>query len=217
MPPEHAPAELHTDHEGGGPKAAYNDVISIWYDVMRPIIDLYTACLHQAGEHGMDDLVTRFLVFKLLLGMMRPRRIDDVWDPKQLSYNRHQAQLLTRREYYTLNRLLRPAVDALLETCNTTWEKLWVWGEVVAGDESICPHTGQYAGPLRQFIPRKPHSTGIKLYSLADGANAYVINVYLYTGARGVLRTPTLAAGIISPRVKLSISGQTCYQLGQPW
>ena len=24
------------------PKAAYNGVISIWYDVMRPIIDLYT-------------------------------------------------------------------------------------------------------------------------------------------------------------------------------
>ena len=70
----------------------------------------------------MDDLVTRFLVFKLLLGMIRPRRIDDVWDPKLLSYNRHLVQLLTRREYYTLNRLLRPAIDALLETCNTTWK-----------------------------------------------------------------------------------------------
>ena len=32
----------------------------------------------------------------------------------------------------------------------------------------MVPHKGIRAGPLRMFIARKPHSTGIKLYCLAD-------------------------------------------------
>ena len=38
------------------------------------------------------------------------------------------------------------------------------------------------------FIARKPHSTGIKLYCLADATSGYVVDMYLYTGRRGHLR-----------------------------
>ena len=43
------------------------------------------------------------------------------------------------------------------------------------GDDSVVPHKGMLAGPLKIFIARKPHPTGIKLYCLAD----------FYTGVRG--------------------------------
>ena len=35
------------------------------------------------------------------------------------------------------------------------------------------------------FIARKPHSTGIKLYCLADATSGYVVDMYLYTGRTG--------------------------------
>ena len=44
------------------------------------------------------------------------------------------------------------------------------------------PHKGIRAGPLRMFIARKPHSTGIKLYCLADATSGYVVDMYTCTG-----------------------------------
>ena len=38
----------------------------------------------------------------------------------------------------------------------------------VCGDEAIVPHTSGRCMGLRQYIARKPHATGIKLYVLAD-------------------------------------------------
>ena len=54
----------------------------------------------------------------------------------------------------------------------------------MCGDEAVAPHKGKRVGLLRQFIPRKPHSTGLKLYVLDDGSGPYVYHVYLYTGKR---------------------------------
>ena len=50
---------------------------------------------------------------------------------------------------------------------------------------------------LRQYIARKPHSTGIKLYVLCDNTYGYVFDVYLYTGRRGrIRRTSTCARNL---------------------
>ena len=59
----------------------------------------------------------------------------------------------------------------------------------------MVPHKGVRAGPLRMFIARKLHSTGIKLYCLADATIGYVVDMYLYTGRRGHLRRFGNSAG----------------------
>ena len=63
------------------------------------------------------------------------------------------------------------------------------------GNESVVRHKGIRAGPLRVFIARKPQSTGIKLYCLADATSGYVVDMYLYTGRRGHLRRFGNSAG----------------------
>ena len=60
----------------------------------------------------------------------------------------------------------------------------------MSGDEIILPHKGKRSGPLRQFVPRKPHSTGLKLHVLADACRLYVTGVYLYCSNDGVVRDP---------------------------
>ena len=98
------------------------------------------------------------------------------------------ARLLSRKEYYVLRRNIRPDVVELLEECNGQWAGAWRLGGAACGDESVVPHKGIRSGPLRTFIARKPHSTGIKLYCLADATSGYVVDIYVYTGRRGHLR-----------------------------
>ena len=58
------------------------------------------------------------------------------------------------------------------------------------GNESVVPHKGLLAGPIKMFIARKPHPTGIELYCLADATWGYEVDMYLYT-----LRQYGIAAG----------------------
>ena len=57
----------------------------------------------------------------------------------------------------------------------------------ILGDAVVVPHTGSNWHGLREYIARKPHSTGIKLYVLCDHTHGYVLDVYLYTGRHGTL------------------------------
>ena len=80
--------------------------------------------------------------------------------------------------------LARPSAAGLLQAVNEVWPKLWAFRGAATGDESIVPHKGKLAGHMRQFIPRKPHSTGIKLYVFADSVHPLVTDVYLYAGKK---------------------------------
>ena len=92
-------------------------------------------------------------------------------------------------------RNILPDVVELLEECNEQWAGAWRLGGAACGDESMVPHKGICAAPLRMFIARKPHSTGIKLYCLADATSGYVVDMYLYRGRRGHLRRFGNSAG----------------------
>ena len=52
------------------------------------------------------------------------------------------------------------------------------------GDVTILPHKGKQASPLRQVISRNPHSTGVKLYVLADTVHPFFTDVFLYAGPK---------------------------------
>ena len=186
-------ADLFSGYEGGGPRKDYNTPEEIWSDVLSPFIDLLRMKARVAGTaSSVTQTAVLFLLFIVLLGMVQPRRIDRVCVLKALSYIARLSQLLIRREYYALNRVLRPDVTLLIERCNGVWGSLWRLGAVARGDETVVPHKGIRAGPLRQFIRRKPHSTGVKLYVLADAVEPYITNIYLYIGVRGPLRRASI-------------------------
>ena len=131
-------AVLFSDYQGGFPRKDDNTLQEIWSDVMSPFIDLLSTKARVAGiTHGVKGTVVRFLLFRVLLGMIQPRRMDDVRVPKGLSYNARLSRLLTRREYYRLNRVLRHDVTPLIERCNEVWGSLWRPGAVASGDETV--------------------------------------------------------------------------------
>ena len=127
------------------------------------------------------------------LEMVRPIKVNRVWDRKGLPYNPYMTKRLRPRQCYLMQRLLRTDVISLLENYNSQWAGAWCMGGGACGDESVVPNKGMLARPLKMFIARKPHPTGIKLYCLADATWGYVVD--MYTGARGTLRRYGTSAG----------------------
>ena len=156
--------------------------VAVWNFMFRPILEAMTLCLEEANRIDLVDLLPRYVLFRVGLGMLQPRRIDDVWDKESMHYNAYMAELFpSRRQFYVLQRLADPDADALIELCTMHWQGGWELGDVVCGDETVVPHKGLFV--IRQFIPRKPHSTGVKLYALCNAQSHYIWHVYLYRGA----------------------------------
>ena len=88
----------------------------------------------------------------------------------------------------------------LIEAVSAHRAAAWTMGGAATGDETLVPHTGLRAGPFKMYIVRKPHNTGIKLYCLADAGTGYIVDVYLYTGCRGVLCRHGCGAGNLNAR-----------------
>ena len=130
--------------------------LRLWFLILAPC------------SHACVLTICRYNSFLICLGMVRPVQVDGIWDKNHLAYNKYMASLLPRSMYYRLQRLLRTDVTDLLEECNSVWSAAWHIGGAVCGDEAIVPHTGgRCMGPW-QYIARKPHATGIKLYILGD-------------------------------------------------
>ena len=107
-----------------------------------------------------------------------------MWHPTSLCHLKGLASLLSRQEYYSIHRHSNCSSADPWQAINAHWPQLWVWGWAAAGDESIVPHKGNRADPMRMFIRRKPHSTGIKFFVLGDSVHPFVTDIFLYAGKR---------------------------------
>ena len=93
--------------------------------IMAPIENLQCQGLRDHGRPDLVPLVPRYDAFLILLGMVRPMRVDGVWDRKGLSYNPYMGSMLTRRQYYLMQQLLRTDAVLLLEDGNGQWAGEW--------------------------------------------------------------------------------------------
>ena len=101
---------------------------------------------------------------------------------------------------YDLQKHCRPGVVDLIEAVSAHSAAARTMGGAATGDETLVAHTGLRVGPLKMNIVRKPHNTGIKLYCLADTGTGYIVDLYLYTGRRGLLRRQGCGAGNLNAR-----------------
>ena len=192
---EHRATSIEYGLRPGESKLGELDTDGIWDYMMKPIVDAQEAVLQAWEREDLIPLVPRYNTFVLLLGMVRPMQVDGVWNRDGLLCNAYLARLLSRGQYYYLHKYCRPDVMDLIEAVNAHWAAAWTMGGAATGGETLVPHMGLRAGPLKMYIMRKPHNTGIQLYCLADAGTGYIADVYLHTGRRGVLRRHGCGAG----------------------
>ena len=171
---------------GGRPGKKYNNIPDVVNDVFAPLVNLDPMVKHleKKGLVDLVPLVPRYFMFCILLGMWRPRRVDDIWVAGPMCYHRGPAALLSRREYCAIHKEANVPITHMLHDINETWRNIWVFSAAATGHETIIPHKGKRAGPLRQFTPRKPRGTGVKFYVLPDAVHPFVTNVFLYVGPK---------------------------------
>ena len=193
---------------GGSPTKVYGSIMEVFAVVVAPLTLRMAQALESNGLGELQHLIPRYILFNVVLGMWRPRHVDNVWCPLRMCYHRGLSQLLTRRKYYLLHKFAKQCITDVLFAINRAWSELWRWGCAAAGDEAIVPHKGKKVGPMRQFIPRKPHSTGINLYVLGDAVYPFVTNVYLYASKKTQVHAggqrvagPLTAAEVVHHRV----------------
>ena len=168
----------------GSPTKVYGSIMEVFADVVAPLTLTMVEAFESNGIGELQHLIPRYILFKGVLGMWRPRHVNDVWCPSRMCYHRGLSQLLIRREYYLLHTFANPCITDVLFAINRAWSDLWRWGCGAASVEAIVPHKGKKVGPLRQFIPRMPHNVGMKLYVLGAAVYPFVTNVYLYASKK---------------------------------
>jgi hypothetical protein len=183
---EPLPADLAHEMEEypatGHTKLRCTSVLDVVLKMMEPILDLMERAMEDAPRQVTRHDLFMYIMFRVGLGLLRPQVTDHVWDPDELHYSPTLARMCSRVEYYYIQQWAKPDVALLMEVCSEHWSDIWQCGAVVAGDETLVPHKGQYAKDIRQHIPRKPKPTGIKLFALADAVTRYVFDLYLYSG-----------------------------------
>ena len=191
--------------------------VTVYEYMMRSIMECMDICLRAKGHADLVPLLPRYILFRLGLGMLQPRRIDDLWDRDSMYYNPYMEYLFPDRgAFYKLQRFADPDVDALIELCTEQWQNGWVLGDIVCGDESIVPHKGLFLS--RQFIPRKPHTTGVKLYLLCDAQDG-TFGMFICIVVRCLVTTPHLQPPMlaITPPWRLCSSGMMWHPATGCW
>ena len=98
---------------------------------------------------------------------------------RKLSRLQNRATGCILRLHLFFHRLLNLDICEWLLQCNRQWARAWRQRAAMSCDETIVPHVGKRIGRLRQFVPTKPHSTGLKLYVLADAYRSYATDTCL--------------------------------------
>ena len=97
--------------------------VTVYEYMMRPIMECMDICLRAKGHADLVPLLPRYILFRLGLGMLQPRRIDDLWDRDSMYYNPYMEYLFPDRgAFYKLQRFADPDVDALIELCTEQWQ-----------------------------------------------------------------------------------------------
>ena len=183
LPPKHVRGSRSAATLGGHPKKKYATMAEAMDVILHPILRCLSEALVKNGARELIPKLTNYILFCIMPGMWRPRRVDDVWHATPFCAQEGLASLFTREEYCKIHRVSNCGTADLLEAVNAHSSSV-VWGWAAAGDESIVPHKGKRAGPMRQFNPRNPYSTGITLFVLGDSVHPFIAEIFFYASKR---------------------------------
>ena len=131
------------------------------------------------------DLI-RMIMILFTMGLVPLPKIHLYWSStgihQQIYGNLFIRQLLSRDQFYYLLSNFHGDIDEAISILNTKFQKHWTLGKFIIADESLIPFKGRYQ--YRQHIPNKPHSTGIKMYGLAD-QYGFLWSFWIYQGPDG--------------------------------
>ena len=137
--------------------------------------------------------IKKFLGLYLLMSIHSQTKYADYWSddillrtnfPKYMSRDRF-FQILS---LFHLGNNINPkaATDKLYKIREvydylvTKWQEYYEAGPYLSIDEGMIPYTGRLE--FLQYIKKKPHKWGVKVYALCDSKTGYCLKSFIYTG-----------------------------------
>ena len=87
--------------------------------------------------------------------------------------------VMSKNSFWAINKILHCKISIVISLLNNIFQNIWIPHQEIAIDESIIAFKGKMIG--RQHIPTKPHSTGIKIYGMAD-TKSFIWSFWIYKG-----------------------------------
>jgi len=139
------------------------------------------------------DEIWKFIGLLLYQGLVKANRNDCYWSTKTLYHGTWAKTFLSRKRYQALLAMLHVVnplhedlqvklrkVDAFIDAFREKCKRFYQPYQNVAIDERLVK--SKHRSGLRQYISNKPAKCGLKLWVLADSANGYTCDFFVYTG-----------------------------------
>ena len=156
-----------------------------------------------------------FLSLILNMGIIDMPDIQSYWKTSWVCRVPFFSQVLPRDRFMVIFWLLHvgtPGVTTrkidkikpLLDLFLPRFRELYVPASNLSVDETMIGFRGRFGST--QYMPQKPTKWGIKLFTLADSANGYLLNALVYTGAETLEHAdPTYSSLPVPGRVVLDV------------
>ena len=128
------------------------------------------------------------------MGLIHVPKISDYWKTSWESHIPYFAKIMPRNRFQLILANLHIShtvpgssvkkvdkVRMFLDKLLPTFRNLYNPSENLSIDETMIGFRGRF-GAI-QYMPQKPTKWGIKLYSIADSSNGYILDSIVYTGS----------------------------------
>ena len=127
------------------------------------------------------------------MGVITVPSLEDYWKTSWLAQIPFFSRVMARDRFelifwmlHASHSLTTPAkridkVRTFLDMLLHRFQLKYTPGQNLAIDETMVRFRGRFVG--KQYMPKKPVKWGIKLFSVADSRNGYLLNTLIYTGA----------------------------------
>jgi hypothetical protein len=105
-------------------RSSTTSVIQVMEKILHPIVESQAMYLPDDTSFTKADLVN-YNVLRMAIGMLRPSAVDHIWSSREMHYQPIVARLLTRREFYRIQRETHTNVVYLVEWCSEVLPKTW--------------------------------------------------------------------------------------------
>lgn len=131
-----------------------------------------------------ETYIMKYILIILVMGLAPLPAIYQYWKNDELGLygNRLVQNTLSKKLFWLINSGFHGQVREVIQILNTTFKYHWNLFKHVVIDESIIAFKGRIH--FRQHIFGKPHSTGLKIYGMAD-ESGFLWSFWLYEGADG--------------------------------
>ena len=116
------------------------------------------------------------------MGLNHCPAIRDYFSKDEVFENEFIKKIMkSERKFFNINQQIHFDLDYIIFKLNQNFKKFYKPTETLVIDETLILFKGRFT--RKQYVPKKPHNTGLKFYSFCD-SNKYLYDFWFFKGKK---------------------------------